>query len=337
MWVRFPPPLLAAIILREVIIIFVCVFNPFKETQMKITVANPGRILTKTGFYEYDYCLNPYVGCRFGCAYCYVRFFLKDDKPWGAFVRTRDHLPTKLPNELKALPLVLKKRGKVKWTGPPIQDARIVMGTMTDPYQPIEKTRKLTRKALEILLAHKPKMVGLFTRSPLAARDIDLFQKIPLMRIHVTITPLPQNIKKRLEPVPVTMKVGLQLVEKLKQAGVETHVNIAPALPTFSEQYTKFLAEEMARLKVDQFFLDPMQPYKDSLEKVSEILNNDPGWSQVKALMSDKKKYIKWKEKLHADWMEAWDQSKSPDTLAIACDHERDIWRDMHTGKDIPH
>jgi len=307
------------------------------ETRMKITVANEGRILTKSGFYEYDYCINPYVGCRYGCAYCYVRFFLKDDAPWGGWLRTRDHLPTKLPKELNALPIIMRKKGKVKWQGPAIQDARIVMGTMTDPYQPVEKKKKLTRKTLEILLAHKPLRVGLFTRSPLAARDIDLFQNIPDMRVHVTIAPLPQAIKKKLEPVPFTMKVGLRLVEKLKRAGVRTHVSIAPAIPTFSEQYTEFLAGEMARLKVDQFFLDPMQPYKQSLEKVSEIFNGNHGWASTQAMMSDKEKYIEWKEKLHADWFKAWDQSKSPDTLAIACDHERNIWKDMHTGDDIPH
>jgi DNA repair photolyase len=304
---------------------------------MKITPANKGRILTKTGFYEYDYCVNPYVGCRYGCAYCYVRFFLTDDAGWGGFVRTRDHLPTKLPKELKALPFTIKKKGKITFQGPPLHDARIVLGTMTDPYQPTEKHKKLTRKALEILLAHKPKRVGLFTRSPLAARDIDLFQKLPDARIHITIAPLPQSIKKLIEPVPVTMKAGLSLVEKFKKAGVETHVNIAPAIPTFSEQFTKHLAGEMARLKVDQFFLDPMQPYKPALEKVDEILGTLPGWAKVHAMMSNKKKYIAWKNQLHKDWMAAWDQSKSLGTLAIACDHERGIWKDMKNGKDIPH
>jgi len=304
---------------------------------MRIVTANKGPILTKTGFYEYDYCLNPYVGCRYGCAYCYVRFFLKDEAGWGGFLRTRDHLPDRLPKELQKLPMTIRKKGKVTFQGPALRDARIVLGTMTDPYQPVEKQKRLTRKALEILLAHHPKRVGLFTRSPLAARDIDLFQKLPDARIHITITPLPQEIKRLLEPVPVTMKAGLRLVEKFKKAGIRTQVNIAPALPIFSEQYTKHLAGEMARLEVDQFFLDPMQPYKPALDEVGRVLSVRPEWPEIYAKMIDKERYTAWKDQLHKDWMAAWDQSKSPKTLAIACDHERGIWKDMKDGSNIPH
>ena len=52
---------------------------------IKVSMANKGsRVITTTKFKNYDVCLNPYVGCQFGCKYCYVRFFVKDDeKPWG--------------------------------------------------------------------------------------------------------------------------------------------------------------------------------------------------------------------------------------------------------------
>jgi DNA repair photolyase len=304
---------------------------------MKITTANKGRILTKTGFYEYDYCLNPYVGCRYGCAYCYVRFFIKDEtEHWGQFLRTRDHLTTKLPRELKALPLVMRKKGVIKFQGPALKDARIVLGTMTDPYQPEEKKLNLTRQALQILLKNRPKKVGLFTRSPLAYRDADLFQKLDAI-IHVTVSPLPQDIKRKLEPIPVTMKAGLRLVEKLKQAGIRTFVSIAPAIPQYSEQYTQHLADEMARLKVDEFFLDPMQPYGPALEKVEECLKGDPCAAPAIKIMSNKDLHEAWKKQLHDSWMKAWDQSKSPNTRAVACDHEKGTWKDMATGEDIPY
>lgn len=302
---------------------------------MKIVKARNGRILTKTGFYEYDYCVNPYVGCRYGCSYCYVRFFIKDNVPWGQFLRTRNHID-KLDKELRALPLIIRKKGVVKYEGPSIENARIVLGTMTDPYQPEEKKLNLTRKALQILLKHNPRQVGLFTRSPLAYRDVVLFRRLNAI-IHVTISPLPQNIKQKLEPIPVTMKAGLNLVEKLKNNGIRTHVSIAPAMPLLSEQFTGFLANEMARLKVDEFFLDPMQPYKQSLEKVEESLFDWPNLNNLISIMSNKMTYNDWKENIHNLWINAWDQSRSPLTRAIACDHERGIWKDMATGKDIPY
>lgn len=297
---------------------------------MKITQANKGPLIVKTGFDNYDYCLNTYVGCRFGCAYCYVRFFIKDKKePWGQFIRTRDHVVDRLAKEITRLPIVKMAKGVVKWMGPDLKDARIVMGTMTDPYQPIEKKLLLTRSALEILEANPPKKVGIFTRSPIAARDIDIFKRLPDMHIHITVSPLPQDIKRMLEPVSVTMKAGLRLVEKMKNAGINTSVNVAPALPFVSEQFTQFMADELARLKVNEFFVDPMQPYAQSLEKVRECLKGHPKADAIINLMSDKPKYEAWKDQFHKDWIKAWDQSKSPNTLAIACDHERGIRKNM--------
>ena len=69
--------------------------------DVSFTVASRGKLISKTGFKNYDICLNTYVGCQFGCTYCYVRFFIKDDnKEWGKFVRLRHHVADKLPKEL---------------------------------------------------------------------------------------------------------------------------------------------------------------------------------------------------------------------------------------------
>ena len=102
-----------------------------------VTASKGGDVITKTGFSGYDHCLNTYVGCEFGCKYCYVRFFVKDkEHPWGEFVRSRRHIPNKLLSALKKV-------------GP----TRLVLGTMTDPYQPQELKERLTRTALEHIIA----------------------------------------------------------------------------------------------------------------------------------------------------------------------------------------
>src|SRR5690349_6101115 len=85
-------------------------------------------ILTKpSGFVDFfDYTLNPYSGCTFGCTYCYAAFFARTDDlkaTWGEWVHVKEN----------ALELLVKQRKK------PLIDKTIYMSTVTDPYQPIEK------------------------------------------------------------------------------------------------------------------------------------------------------------------------------------------------------
>jgi DNA repair photolyase len=164
--------------------------------QLKVTKATKSALIVETGFGAYDLCINPYVGCQFGCTYCYVRFFVKDEeRPWGEFVRTRDHIKTKLPFELRKL------AGK-----------RLVIGTMTDPYQPQEQKAGLTRMILEMIAnsEHKPASIGLFTRSPLVRRDLELLKKLNV-RVHLTITPFSADVLRLIEPIPVRTNARFEL------------------------------------------------------------------------------------------------------------------------------
>jgi len=85
--------------------------------QLNIVEARKTNLIVKSGFSGYDHCLNPYVGCQFGCRYCYVRFFIKDkNHEWGEFVRVRSYIRDRLPTDLVA-----------------VAPTRLVLGTMTDP------------------------------------------------------------------------------------------------------------------------------------------------------------------------------------------------------------
>ena len=102
---------------------------------------------------EYDFTLNPYSGCSFGCTYCYAAFFSKTREQrdrWGYWVMVKE-------NALELLER--RKRGA-------LDGKRIYMSTVTDPYQPIERQLDLTRGLLEVLAdRHSPKLV-VQTRSP---------------------------------------------------------------------------------------------------------------------------------------------------------------------------
>ncbi len=124
-------------------------------------------ILTRaTGFMDaYDFTLNPYSGCSFGCTYCYAAFFSRDVEKrdsWGYWVNVKEN----------AVELMAKRK-------PGRLDGKLIyMSSVTDPYQPVERELKLTRGILEIMAErHKPKLV-IQTRSPDVVRDCDLFQQI---------------------------------------------------------------------------------------------------------------------------------------------------------------
>ena len=106
-------------------------------------------ILTKTsGFLEaYDYTLNQYSGCSFGCVYCYASSFVRTDEErdsWGQWVRVKD-------NAIRLMEAY-----------PPgaLNGKLIYMSSVTDPYQPVERKLGLTRRLLEVLAdRHSPRLV----------------------------------------------------------------------------------------------------------------------------------------------------------------------------------
>lgn len=332
-----------------------------------VEVATRGDLIVNTGFRNYDVAMNAYVGCQMGCSYCYVRWLVKDDQhAWGDFLRVRDHLKEKLPKELKRgyFRLPVCKRPKVDEHGKPVmgkskggkpakqvketvyrtvkqEDARLVIGTMTDPYQPQEKKHRLTRIALQALLAASPQLnkVGIFTRSPVVLDDLELIARLPRKRVHYTVTPYTPDVLKLIEPIAIPTKVRFDTIKELKAAGVRCHVNVAPAIPVISERFTEEFAGKLAELRVDEFFVDPMQAYKESWEALTENLSGNADWPAIKRIMEDKDRFADWKEEYRLSWDRAWKkvQHLSPDTLPIWSDHLHHTWVNMKTGEQMVH
>jgi len=292
------------------------------KTKLIVTQASRGKIITPSGFKNYDWALNTYVGCQFGCNYCYVRFFVKDAKSeWGDFVRTRDHVVDRLPKEL-----------------PQTAGERLVLGTMTDPYQPQERKSRLTRLALEAIrdAPSGPSKVGIFTRSPIVLDDAELIAGLPRARVHLSITPFPKDLMTKLERIPVQTAARFRTVAALKKAGIRVHVNVAPAIPHLSDSMTEEYCEEIARSGADEFFVDPMQAYSDSYESLRTAMVGDPLWPKVDATMSDPEAFARWKKGYRQSWRKAWRKAGAPvGTLAIWCDHVHHVWEELLTGKKL--
>ena len=190
-------------------------------------------ILTKTnGFLKtYDFTINPHQGCTFGCNYCYAAFFVQDQRQqdnWGNWVNVKENGP-----ELMEAHRPGSLDGK-----------RIYMSSVTDPYQPIERTTRKTRGILEALAEnHRPKLV-VQTRSPMVTRDLDLFAKIEerggRVQVNMTVTTDDEDVRKTFEPGCPSGDARLKAIRAVQEAGIQTCVTITPMLlirdpQTFSE------------------------------------------------------------------------------------------------------
>jgi DNA repair photolyase len=177
-------------------------------------------ILSKSGISSVDYCLNPYVGCAHGCRYCYATFmkrFTGHTEPWGTFVDIKVNAPEVLRRQLKRA-----ARGYV------------MLSSVTDPYQPLEKKYALTRRCLEILLKHQFP-VGILTKSPLVLRDLDLIRQFDDIEVGMTITTEDEVIKKVFEPGAPPIAARIQALKELHDRGVSTYAFIGPLLPQHPE------------------------------------------------------------------------------------------------------
>ena len=169
------------------------IIMPNRIGKTTVTYRPARDILTRTsGFIKtYDFTLNPYSGCSFGCSYCYAAFFSRDQAQqdnWGLWVNAKENAARLLDN---------LKPGE-------LDGKRIYMSSVTDPYQPLEQKIELTQEILEALAdRHRPKLV-VQTRSPLVTRDIRLFQEIEQkggrVQVNMTVTTDDEDVRKTFEP-----------------------------------------------------------------------------------------------------------------------------------------
>lgn len=209
--------------------------------------SRPVRWLTPaTGYLNgYTHTLNPYVGCAYGCSYCYVRQLpvaLFRSEPWGEWAEGKRGDPATLAREL----VRAHAKGSVA----------IFFSSATDPYQPLEAKLRLTRGLLEAMAAADapPDFVLLQTRGPLVARDIDALLRLgSRVRVSMTLETDRDDVRRLLTPSAPPYAARLKALRELAAAGVAVQAAVSPLLPhtpAFAEQ----LAEAAPRVVLDDFF-----------------------------------------------------------------------------------
>ena len=206
--------------------------------------------VTGMGFWS----INPYVGCAFGCAYCYARYahryvieravtahpgqrLLREAfeslPPWLAFER---QIFVK-ENAAEVLRKTLR-HGSDKHLNL-LRGEGIGIGTATDPYQPAERRFRITRSILEVLAEHEGLRLWIVTKSPLVTRDIDLLRRIARhneMSVHISLISIDRELARRLEPRAPTPEARLRALARLRENGIEAGINVMPVLPGITDR-----------------------------------------------------------------------------------------------------
>jgi len=198
--------------------------------------------------------LNPYIGCEFGCTYCYARYAhrytverahdagrlsdaefreFRGPHGWEAFekrVFVKERLLVALERDL-----LRYFRSFGPTNHPP---APIVIGTATDPYQPAERRFRLTRGILERLARCEGLNVGIITKSPLIARDTDVLRRIQArsdLEVHISLTTVDVALIRQVEARSPMPAVRLRALQRLSDAGVRVGLIVAPVLPGITD------------------------------------------------------------------------------------------------------
>jgi DNA repair photolyase len=132
-----------------------------------------------------------------------------------------------------------------EFTAPSYKCAPIMLGANTDPYQPLEKTHKVTRSLLEVMLRHKHP-VSITTKGALVARDVDLLTELArdgLTRVMFSIPTLDNDMKRVLEPRAAAAAARLKAMRALADAGVQVGVLVAPIIPVLTEHEIESVLE----------------------------------------------------------------------------------------------
>ena len=184
---------------------------------------------------SFDQSINPYRGCEHGCIYCYAR-------PTHCYLGHSAGLDfeTKLYAKTNAAELLEQELARKSY-----KPAVIALGTNTDPYQPIERERRITRSILEVL-ERTGHPVGIVTKSALVVRDVDILSRMAargLAKVALSVTTLDRHIARAMEPRATTPAKRLEAVHTLSEAGVPVSVMVAPIVPGLTDSEIERILE----------------------------------------------------------------------------------------------
>ena len=173
--------------------------------------------------------INPYRGCEFACGYCYGRdshgyLGLDPRRDFESRIFVKSGGREALERQLKRASL----RGEA-----------IVIGTVTDPYQPAERRHGITRSLLEALRAAAGLDLSISTKSPLILRDLALLAELDrrhAVTVNISLTTTDPELSQRIEPQAPDPRARLRALARLAGEGIATRLHCMPILPRLTDR-----------------------------------------------------------------------------------------------------
>ncbi len=225
----------------------------------------------------FDRSINPYRGCEHGCVYCFAR-------PTHAYLGLSPGLDfeTEIYQKPDAPDLL-----EATFRRPGYRPAVIALGANTDPYQPVERNTRLTRRILEVLWGFRHP-VGIVTKSALVLRDLDLLKRMAdrnLAYVCISITTLDRDLARRMEPRAPTPQRRLDAIGALSRAGVPVAVLSSPMIPALNDHEMDAILQAAAQagavcagytllrlpLEIGGLFAEWLQEHRP--DRASRVLN----------------------------------------------------------------
>jgi DNA repair photolyase len=182
----------------------------------------------------FEWSINPYRGCEFGCQYCYARYTHEYMELEATEFERRIYVKEDAAARLRAELVPERVLGQ-----------HIAIGAATDPYQPAERQFGVTRAILEVLLEFArtlpPRSISLSitTKSNLVLKDLDLLSAVAQWQrlyVNLSVTTVSARLARVLEPRAPRPDLRLEAVRKLNEAGVPAGVFAAPVLPGITDR-----------------------------------------------------------------------------------------------------
>jgi len=249
-----------------------------KEIQAK-------SIIGSTNVPSADYVINPYTGCQFACIYCFAtfmgRFVGESNNNWGNYVHVKTNAVELMQKDIQRL---MKKN----------PHPRVVLSTVTDPYQGLEKKYRLTRGVLETFASFKYLgRVGILTKSPMVLDDLDILKKIKNVEVGLSISTFDDKLSRFMEVNAPLASVRINTLKALNEAGVKTYAFVGPLLPhmKYKPELLEKLFSEIAGSGTKYVKIEYLNLPKHVQGRLNKVLKEEPQEVQDVYKQSQSKAY----------------------------------------------
>ena len=237
---------------------------------MKVGEIQAKTVLIRSKLPGADYVVNPYTGCELSCQYCYAsftsRFVGEPVNNWGRYVYAK----------VNAVVLFRAELARIRRAG---RAPAILLSSVTDAYQGVEKKYRLTRGILGVVAEEPyPGVVSVLTKSPLVLRDVDILRRIPRAEVGLTITTTDDRLSRFLEVRAPLASRRLRTLTELHEPGLSTYAFVGPLLPhlRYHREALESLFARVADAGVGSVFIEHINIRPYIKQRLWQILKSEP-------------------------------------------------------------